>query len=69
MTTKGSRSSLNLLICPGCEEEGTLRKILYGMPDQETFDFEKYVVGGCVMNGAGSDPDIACRVCDWTGIQ
>ena len=69
MTTKRSRRSIKLLICPGCEEEGTLRKILYGMPDPETFDFEKNEVGGCVMNGDGSDPDIAGRECEWTGIR
>ena len=69
MATKRRRRSIKLLICPGCEEEGTLRKILYGMPDPETFDFEKYEVGGCVMNGDGSDPDIACRECDWSGLR
>jgi hypothetical protein len=67
MTTKRRKRSINLLICPGCEEEGTLRKILYGMPDPETFDFEKYEVGGCCFNGDGTDPDIACRECDWSG--
>ena len=69
MATKRRRRSIKLLICPGCEEEGTLRKILYGMPDPETFDFEKYEVGGCVMNGDGSDPDIACRECEWEGMR
>ena len=69
MTTKKRRRSIKLLICPGCEEEGTLRKILYGMPDPETFDFEKYAVGGCCFNGDGSDPDIACRECDWSGFR
>jgi hypothetical protein len=33
------------------------------------FDLEKYDVGGCVMNGDGSDPDIACRECDWSGLR
>ena len=69
MAIKRRRRSIKLLTCPECGQEGTLRKILYGMPDPETFDFEKYEVGGCCMNGDGSDPDIACRVCDWTGIQ
>jgi hypothetical protein len=46
-----------------------LRKIIYGMPDPETFDFEKYEVGGCCMNGDGSDPDIACRQCEWEGLR
>jgi hypothetical protein len=69
MTTKRRRRSIKLLICPGCEEEGTLRRILYGMPDPETFDFERYAVGGCCFNGDGSDPDIACRECDWSGMR
>jgi hypothetical protein len=42
---------------------------MYGMPDPETFDFEKYAVGGCCMNGDGSDPDISCRACEWSGIR
>jgi hypothetical protein len=43
--------------------------IIYGMPDPETFDFEKYAVGGCCTNGDGSDPDIRCRECDWEGFR
>jgi hypothetical protein len=39
------------------------------MPDPESFDFEKYAVGGCCMNGDGSDPDISCRECDWSGLK
>jgi len=69
MATKKRRRSITLLICPGYKEEGTLRKILYGMPDPETLDFEKYAVGRCCLNGDGSDPDIACRECDWKGIR
>lgn len=68
MVTK-RRMRLNLLVCPGCSAVGTLRKIIYGMPDPETFDFEKFAVGGCCMNGDGSDPDISCRVCEWSGIR
>ena len=63
------RPVLKTLTCPGCGQVGTLRKILYGMPDPETFDFEKYEVGGCVMNGDGNDPDIACRECEWSGLR
>ena len=69
MATKRRRRSIKLLICPGCGQLGTLRKILYGMPDPETFDFEKYAVGGCCMNGDGSDPEVACRACSWRGIR
>ena len=63
------RVALKALACPECGQVGTLRKILYGMPDPETFDFEKYAVGGCCMNGDGSDPDVACKACSWRGIR
>ena len=69
MTTRKRKYSLKLLTCPECGHVGTLRKILYGMPDPETFDFEKYAVGGCCFNGDGTDPDIACKSCDWSGIR
>jgi predicted RNA-binding Zn-ribbon protein involved in translation (DUF1610 family) len=68
MTTK-SRRSIKLMPCPECGQIGTLRKIIYGMPDPETFDFEKYAVGGCCMNGDGSDPDVSCRECGWEGFR
>ena len=68
MTTK-RRKRINDLVCPGCSEIGTLRKIIYGMPDPESFDFEKYAVGGCCINGDGSDPEISCRACDWSGFR
>ena len=69
MTTKKRRRSLKLLTCPECGQMGTLRKILYGMPDPDTFDFEKYAVGGCCLNGDGTDPDVACKECDWEGMR
>jgi hypothetical protein len=69
MSTKRRRRSVKLLECPSCSQSGTLRKIIYGMPDPESFDFEKYAVGGCCMNGDGSDPDIRCRECDWSGFR
>jgi len=46
-----------------------LRKIIYGMPDPETFDFEKYAVGGCCITGDGRDPDVQCKVCEWEGFR
>jgi len=55
--------------CPVCDETGTLREILYGMPDPETFNFEKYAVGGCCITGDGLDPDVQCRNCDWEGFR
>ena len=67
MTTK-RRPRITNLVCPGCSEVGTLRRIIYGMPDPESFDFEKHAVGGCCINEDGSDPDIRCRACDWSGF-
>ena len=63
------RKRLRSLACPECGEIGTLREIVYGMPDPEHFDFEKYAVGGCCISGDGSDPDMRCRQCDWEGFQ
>ncbi len=69
MATKKRRRSIKLLTCPRCGQVGTLRTILYGMPNPEVFDFEKYAVGGCCMNGDGSDPDIRCKACEWEGLR
>ena len=68
MTTK-RRKRIGTLDCPNCAEIGTLRKILYGMPDSETFDVEKYAVGGCCLSPDGIDPDIRCKSCDWEGLR
>ena len=69
MTTKRRRSSIKLLVCPSCQKLGTLRKIIYGMPDPETFDFEKYALGGCCISGDGLDPDVQCKSCEWEGFR
>ncbi len=63
------RRALKSLTCPECGQIGTLRKIVYGMPDPEIFNFEKYAVGGCCMNGDGSDPAIPCRERGWEGVR
>ena len=68
-TNKRRRRSIKLMPCPECGQVGTLRKIIYGMPDPESFNFEKYAMGGCCMNGDGSDLDISCRECDWSGFR
>ena len=68
MTVK-RRTRLRNLVCPECREIGTLREIIYGMPDPETFDFEKYAVGGCCITGDGRDPDVQCKVCEWEGFR
>lgn len=68
MTTK-RRPALRTLSCPQCGQKGILQRIIYGMPDPETFDFEKYAVGGCCISGDGTDPDIRCKDCDWSGLR
>ena len=37
------------------------------MPDPETFDFEKYAVGGCLVEE--NQPDVRCRDCAWSGLR
>ncbi len=69
VTKKRRRGSIKLMVCPSCRRTDTLREIVYGMPDPEIFDFEKYAVGGCCINGDGTDPDIRCRNCDWEGFR
>ena len=69
MTTRRRKRTLKLLMCPSCQEIGALRKIIYGMPDPETFDLEKYAVGGCCVEGDGSDPDVQCNSCGWSGFR
>lgn len=68
MTTK-RRPALRTLTCPKCQQKAVLQRILYGMPDPETFDFEKYAVGGCCVSPDGIDPDIRCRECEWSGFR
>ena len=69
MTTKRRQRSIKLSVCPECGQIGTLRTILYGMPDPEIFDFEKYAVGGCCVSPDGIDPDSRCRECEWSGFR
>lgn len=68
MTTKRHKR-FSGLVCPGCSKVGSLRKIVYGLPDLENFDFEKYAVGGCCIIGDGSDPDVRCNSCGWEGLR
>ena len=51
--------------CPQSKTVGSLRKILWGMPDKEP-DASKYVIGGCCISD--EDPDFACINCDWQGL-
>ncbi|MFZ9222848.1 MAG: hypothetical protein ACO23S_06270 [Candidatus Nanopelagicaceae bacterium] len=53
-------------ICPSCKERGTIKEILYGLPDEQ-YDREKYVSGGCCLDPEGNDPEIQCTSCEWQG--
>jgi len=57
------KKRIDSLVCPNCGEK-TLKKIVYGMPD-EGFDFQKNFVGGCIPG----PEDIGCKNCEWTGIR
>ena len=48
------------LRCPSCQS-GEVKEILYGLPDPEHFDFEKYEVGGCCVTP--NDPKYWCDQC------
>ena len=53
--------------CPECGKVGTIRKILRGYPTQEAFESGDFVIGGCMVNGDGSDPKVGCLECSWAG--
>ena len=57
---------LKLMKCPECEQVGSLKEIIYGMPGED-FDFARYAVGGCCLSGAGIDPNVSCPACEWEG--
>ena len=61
---KRKRIALKKIACPSCGGLGTLRKILYGMPGED-FDFEKYEVGGCIVEVN----DVSCKECGWFGVR
>lgn len=57
---------LSTTSCPSCGEKGGLKKIMYGMPGED-FEFERYIVGGCIVTD--EDPEIGCVKCDWRGVR
>jgi hypothetical protein len=62
----GLATELKKVACPKCGKAGTLQEIVYGMPGGG-FDFARYAVGGCCLNGVGNDPNISCPACEWEG--
>ena len=49
------------LICPLCQGK-EVKEIVYGLPDIESFDFERYEVGGCCVTD--EDAKYKCLTCD-----
>lgn len=54
------------MVCPNCETSGSIRIILYGLPESEP-NPHKYVVGGCCISPYGNDPELRCITCNWQG--
>jgi predicted RNA-binding Zn-ribbon protein involved in translation (DUF1610 family) len=46
--------------CPRCAKETVVKKIIYGMPSDD-FNFEKYEVGGCLIEE--NAPTHLCTEC------
>ena len=55
---------MKLKNCPECKGEGTIREIIWGMPDGPV-DESKYVLGGCCISPDGIDPTHECIECGW----
>lgn len=66
MTDSPKRKRLSAASCPQCGEKGSLKKILWGLPDSDV-SLSKYVIGGCIVSD--NDPEIACEKCEWAGMR
>ena len=51
------------LRCPSRQGD-EIKEIIYGMPDLEHFDFEKYEVGGCCVSS--EDNKYKCCKCEYS---
>jgi hypothetical protein len=51
------------IMCPACQGS-EIKEIVYGLPDIESFDFEKYEVGGCLVTG--DDDKYRCSGCEYS---
>ena len=65
MTTR-ERVNFRKLVCPECNQSGTIMRILYGMPGSD-FDFRRFASGGCIFEE--ESPDVTCRKCMWEGFR
>ena len=54
------------IVCIECGVVGKAKQVIYGLPDDD-FDFEKYAVGGCIIEDGA--PNLKCGECGarWKG--
>lgn len=57
---KSETRKLSQTRCPKCGHSGHLKEIIYGMPSND-FDFDKYAVGGCIIEV--NAPNVECQNC------
>ena len=50
--------------CPECHESGSIREVIYGMPESP-LDESRYATGGCCISE--KDPTVICINCGWEG--
>ena len=53
---------MDLISCPKCNSQDSLRKVLYGLPDGP-IDEGKFAIGGCCISER--DPEVVCKACGW----
>ena len=57
-------SNVTLKNCPNCKSKGSIRQIIWGMPEFPV-DESKYSIGGCCVSPDGNDPTHECIKCGW----
>ena len=57
---------MNLRVCPNCESDVGIRRILWGIPVFPVDESKNYI-GGCLV--AGNEPDYKCIVCNWEDYE
>jgi hypothetical protein len=51
-------------ICPACNLKGGLRKVIWGLPEDEP-DLDNFVTGGCIPE----KHNYLCANCGWKGMK
>ena len=59
---------MNFKNCPNCKAKGSIRQILWGMPEFPV-DESKYSIGGCCVSPDGNDPTHECIKCGWQSFE